>query len=44
MKASEILQKVRKLENNRGGYIQLGGDETVGRGMVRLHWSANTQK
>ncbi len=36
--ATEILQDAMSLENNQGGYIQLGGDETVGRGLVRLHW------
>jgi CRISPR-associated protein Cmr4 len=36
--AAEILQDAMSLENNQGGYIQLGGDETVGRGLVRLHW------
>jgi len=36
--ASSILDKAKSLEKNRQGYIQLGGDETVGRGMVRMHW------
>ena len=36
--ANSILEKARSLENNQQGYIQLGGDETVGRGMVRMHW------
>lgn len=36
--ATSILEKARSLENNQQGYIQLGGDETVGRGMVRMHW------
>ncbi len=39
MQANDILQKVASLEDNQGGYIQLGGDETVGRGIVRMHWS-----
>lgn len=38
--AAEILQNAIALESNQGGYIQLGGDETVGRGLVRLHWEA----
>lgn len=38
--AAEILQDALSLENNQGGYIQLGGDETVGRGLVRLHWES----
>ncbi len=36
--AAEILQGAMSLEDNQGGYIQLGGDETVGRGLVRMHW------
>ncbi len=36
--ANSILEKARSLEKNQQGYIQLGGDETVGRGMVRMHW------
>lgn len=38
--AADILKDAISLENNQGGYIQLGGDETVGRGLVRLHWEA----
>jgi len=41
MLAKDILQKVASLEDNQEGYIQLGGDETVGRGIVRMHWSSN---
>lgn len=44
MKADEILRKVRLLENTQGGYLQLGGDETVGRGMVRIHWPVAESK
>ncbi len=40
MQAKDILQKVASLEENQEGYIQLGGDETVGRGIVRMHWSS----
>ncbi len=36
--AAEILQDAIALETSQRGYIQLGGDETVGRGIVRLHW------
>jgi CRISPR-associated protein Cmr4 len=39
MTASAILDKARSLENSLRGYIQLGGDETVGRGMVCMHWA-----
>jgi CRISPR-associated protein Cmr4 len=39
MLADEVLLKVTSLETSQGGYLQLGGDETVGRGMVRIHWS-----
>ena len=38
MQASEILQKAATLEKSQNGYIQLGGDETVGRGIVRMYW------
>lgn len=38
MLAKDILQKAASLEDNQGGYIQLGGDETVGRGLVHMHW------
>ena len=33
--ASKVLEEVRGMGNS---YIQLGGDETVGRGLVRLSW------
>lgn len=36
--SADILQDAMSLEDNQGGYIQLGGDETVGRGLVRMHW------
>ncbi len=38
MSASAILAKARSLEESQQGYIQLGGDETVGRGIVCMHW------
>jgi CRISPR-associated protein Cmr4 len=38
MLASDILTKARSLEESQQGYIQLGGDETVGRGIVCMHW------
>jgi len=38
MQAKDILQRAASLEDTQGGYIQLGGDETVGRGLVRMHW------
>ena len=38
--AADILKDAIAMESNQGGYIQLGGDETVGRGLVRLHWEA----
>ncbi len=38
MLAGEILEKTRSLEVSQKGYLQLGGDETVGRGMVRMYW------
>ena len=39
MLASDILKMAANLENAQHGYLQLGGDETVGRGMVHMHWS-----
>ncbi len=33
--ANKVLDEVRSLGNS---YVQLGGDETVGRGLVRLSW------
>ena len=33
-----ILKKVSTLNNKPGSYLQLGGDETVGRGIVRTRW------
>ena len=38
MQAKDILDKATSLEDSQSGYIQLGGDETVGRGLVRMHW------
>lgn len=38
MDASAILDRARSLEKSQNGYLQLGGDETVGRGIVRMHW------
>lgn len=38
--AADILQKASRLEEYQQGYLQLGGDETVGRGMVRMHWTS----
>lgn len=40
MVATAILDKTQSLEKSQNGYLQLGGDETVGRGMVRMHWDA----
>ncbi len=40
MSATEVLvtAKTMTLATNQIGYLQLGGDETVGRGIVRIHW------
>ncbi len=43
MTADQILQRVQSLEKKRGGYLQLGGDETVGRGIVRIHWEGKSK-
>jgi CRISPR-associated protein Cmr4 len=40
MVATAILSKAQSLEKSQNGYLQLGGDETVGRGMVRMHWDS----
>ena len=40
MLAKDILNTATQLENGQRGYLQLGGDETVGRGMVRMHWGS----
>ncbi len=37
LSAAEVITEVKKLGN---GYLQLGGDETVGRGIVRIAWQA----
>ncbi|GCE15842.1 type III-B CRISPR module RAMP protein Cmr4 [Tengunoibacter tsumagoiensis] len=37
--ARHILDKARTLVESQQGYLQLGGDETVGRGIVRMHWN-----
>ncbi|MBV9257667.1 MAG: type III-B CRISPR module RAMP protein Cmr4 [Ktedonobacteraceae bacterium] len=36
----QILEAVRAQDIERGSYLQLGGDETVGRGMVRVRWAS----
>jgi CRISPR-associated protein Cmr4 len=40
MTGRDVLQKVSTLNNKPGSYLQLGGDETVGRGIVRTRWGA----
>ena len=42
--AKDILDITAQLENGQRGYLQLGGDETVGRGMVRMHWGSKKQE
>jgi CRISPR-associated protein Cmr4 len=34
----QALETIRAQDTARGGYLQLGGDETVGRGMVHVRW------
>lgn len=36
----DILQSVSMLNSKLGSYLQLGGDETVGRGIVRTRWGS----
>lgn len=43
MLAAEVLEKARILSTERGNYIQLGGDETVGRGLVQMRWGRFTE-
>ncbi len=40
MSAADVLDtaKTKTLSTNQSSYLQLGGDETVGRGIVRMHW------
>src|SRR5579885_238776 len=35
LSAAQVLEKIKELDTN---YLQLGGDETVGRGLVRIRW------
>jgi CRISPR-associated protein Cmr4 len=37
---TQILEKARTLGTETENYLQLGGDETVGRGMVRIRWGS----
>ena len=39
LKAQQIIEKVQSLNDSHSNYLQLGGDETVGRGLVRVRWS-----
>ncbi|MBE3560237.1 MAG: type III-B CRISPR module RAMP protein Cmr4 [Ktedonobacteraceae bacterium] len=41
MTASEIIAKARAMNAASNNYLQLGGDETVGRGIVRIHWETH---
>lgn len=36
--AVDILRIAKELGTRKGSYLQLGGDETVGRGVVQLQW------
>jgi len=38
MRGEEVLAAVKPLGSGKGSYLQLGGDETVGRGIVRIRW------
>lgn len=43
--ASEVLSMAKEeIKNKEIIYLQLGGDETVGRGMVRMHWENGATK
>lgn len=41
LSAEDILKQVRSMGTN---YLQLGGDETVGRGLVRIRWNNHETK
>lgn len=38
LQAEDILAQVKQLCTEQQSYLQLGGDETVGRGFVRVRW------
>ena len=40
LNGTQILEKARTLGTETENYLQLGGDETVGRGMVRIRWGS----
>lgn len=42
--ASQVLENAELLGSGRSTYLQLGGDETVGRGMVRSRWQSRERK
>ncbi len=39
LRGKEILRKAETLGSETGNFLQLGGDETVGRGIVRIRWA-----
>ncbi len=41
--AADILTMAKEVETKQSGYLQLGGDETVGRGIVRIHMDWQSQ-
>lgn len=40
MMGEAVLEAVKPLGADKGSYLQLGGDETVGRGIVRIQWGS----
>lgn len=40
MDGEKVLEMVKPLGTGKGSYLQLGGDETVGRGIVRIQWGS----
>jgi CRISPR-associated protein Cmr4 len=40
LSGTQVLEKARMLGTDTTNYLQLGGDETVGRGMVRIRWGS----
>lgn len=40
LKAEKILAEAKTLGTERNSFLQLGGDETVGRGIVQMRWGS----
>jgi CRISPR-associated protein Cmr4 len=40
LKGTQIIEKAKGLGTGTSNYLQLGGDETLGRGIVRIRWGS----